>query len=95
MTRKDAGRASEVLGLRAINRAYMARQLMIERSPMPVADAIEHLVGLQGQVPLVPYTSLWSRLDGFDPAELGRLVADRSVVRTSLMRSHDPSGHRA
>jgi hypothetical protein len=53
---------------------------------MPVADAIEHLVGLQGQVPLVPYTSLWSRLDGFDPAELGRLVADRSVVRTSLMR---------
>jgi hypothetical protein len=86
VTRKDAGHASEALGLRAINRAYMARQLMIERTPMPVADAIEHLVGLQGQVPLVPYTSLWSRLEGFDPAGLGRLVAERSVVRTSLMR---------
>ena len=76
-----------MLGLRAINRAYMARQLMIERSPMPIADAVEHLVGLQGQVPLVPYTSLWSRLDGFDPDELGRMVADRTVVRTPVMRS--------
>ena len=65
----------------------MARQLMIERSPMPVADAIEHLVGLQGQVPLVPYTSLWSRLAGFAPEELGRMVEDRTVVRTSVMRS--------
>ncbi len=87
MTRAGATGPTEVLGLRAINRAYMARQLMIERSPMPIADAVEHLVGLQGQVPLVPYTSLWSRLDGFDPDALGRMVADRTVVRTPVMRS--------
>jgi DNA glycosylase AlkZ-like len=86
MTRVAPTGPTEVLGLRAINRAYMARQLMIERSAMPVADAIEHLVGLQGQVPLVPYTSLWSRLDGFDPDTLGQLVEERAVVRTSLMR---------
>lgn len=78
--------SSEVLGQRALNRAFMARQLMIGRSSMPVVDAIEHLVGLQGQVPLVPYTSLWSRLEGFDPHELGRLITERAVVRTSLMR---------
>jgi hypothetical protein len=78
---------TDVLSLRALNRAFMARQLMIERSTMPVVDAIEHLVGLQAQVPLVPYTSLWSRLDGFDPFELGRMVADRDAVRTHVMRS--------
>lgn len=78
--------SSEVLGQRALNRAFMARQLMIGRSSMPVADAIEHLVGLQGQVPLVPYTSLWSRLEDFAPNELGRMITERAVVRTSLMR---------
>ncbi len=78
---------TDVLSLRALNRAFMARQLMIERSTMPVVDAVEHLVGLQAQVPLVPYTSLWSRLDGFDPFELGRMVADRDAVRTHVMRS--------
>ena len=86
MTRAAAGGPSEVLGQRALNRAFMARQLMIHRSPIGVTEAIEHLVGLQGQVPLVPYTSLWSRLEPFDPDELGRLVAERAVVRTSLMR---------
>ncbi len=78
--------SSEVLGVRALNRAFMARQLMIGRSPMGTADAIEHLVGLQGQVPLVPYTSLWSRLEGFEPDELGRMLTERTVVRSSLMR---------
>ncbi len=87
MTRRATNRTGEVLDLRALNRAYMARQLLIRRSPMPVAEAIEHLVGLQGQVPLVPYTSLWSRLEGWDPMELGRMIEERTVVRTSLMRS--------
>jgi Winged helix DNA-binding domain len=86
MTRRTVVGSDEVLSRRALNRAFMARQLMIGRSPMAIADAIEHLVGLQGQVPLVPYTSLWSRLEGFRPDELGRMVTERAVVRTSLMR---------
>jgi len=53
---------------------------------MPVADAIEHLVGLQAQEPLEPYTGLWSRLEGFDPHELGALLETRKAVRTLLMR---------
>lgn len=44
----------------------MARKLMIRPSQIGSVEAMEHLVGLQGQVPLVPYTSLWSRLDGFE-----------------------------
>jgi hypothetical protein len=86
VTRKAAVGSSEVLGRRALNRAFMARQLMIHRSAIGTVEAMEHLIGLQGQVPFVPYTSLWSRLERFDPDELGRMIVDRSVVRTSLMR---------
>ncbi len=86
MTKKAAARSSEVLSQRALNRAYLERQHLIRRSPIGIADAMEHLLGLQGQVPLVPYISLWSRIDGFDPDELGRLITERAVVRTSLMR---------
>lgn len=54
---------------------------------MRVLDAVEHLVGLQAQVPLNPYTALWSRLERFDPYELGRLLLERRVVRIAVMRS--------
>jgi hypothetical protein len=75
-----------VLGTRALNRALLARQLLLERSALPAIDAIDHLIGLQGQEPLEPYVGLWSRLDGFDPDELVDLLETRQVVRTVLMR---------
>ena len=50
-------------------------------------DAVEHLVGLQAQEPLDPYTALWSRLEGFRPESLADLLAERRVVRTVVMRS--------
>ncbi|MGZ8601490.1 MAG: winged helix DNA-binding domain-containing protein [Actinomycetota bacterium] len=76
-----------VVGQRALNRALLARQLLLERTSMAVADAIEHLVGQQAQVPKDPYVGLWSRLDAFDPSELGAMVEDRRVVRAALMRA--------
>ena len=54
---------------------------------MPVSAALEHLVGLQGQVPRVPHLALWDRLAGYDPAELDGLMTSRAVVRTQLMRT--------
>src|SRR5262245_5247751 len=54
---------------------------------MPVAAAVEHLVGLQAQVPANPYVALWSRLDPFAPEDLSRLLVDREVVRIAVMRS--------
>jgi hypothetical protein len=51
-----------------------------------VGETVEHLVGLQAQATLPPYYGLWSRLDGFDPSELGCMLTDREVVRLTLMR---------
>jgi hypothetical protein len=53
---------------------------------MPVHQAVEHLVGLQAQEPLAPYYGLWSRLERFDPNELGRMLTERKAVRLTLMR---------
>lgn len=78
---------AEVLDRRRLNRALLARQLLLERSPMGPLAAIEHLVGMQAQLPMPPYFGLWTRLAGFDPGELSALFVDRQVVRIALMRS--------
>jgi hypothetical protein len=75
-----------VLTWRALGRATLARQLLLERAPLGAAEAVEHLVGMQGQAPHAPYLGLWSRLSTFDPEELSGLLADRRVVRVALMR---------
>ena len=71
---------------RALNRATLARQLLLERSTMSIPAAIEHLVGLQAQTPHTAYTGLWSRLEAFAPEALSELIAERRVVRLALMR---------
>ena len=79
--------AAPALTRRALNRATLRRQLLLERAPMPAYDAVHDLAGLQAQVPAVPYVALWSRLADFDPGELSGLTAERSVVRSPLMRT--------
>jgi Winged helix DNA-binding domain len=76
-----------VLSRRALGRATLARQLLLERVRRPVDATLEHLVGLQAQVPLVPHLALWDRLAGYDPGELDALMTSRRVVRTQLMRT--------
>jgi hypothetical protein len=78
---------ADVLDPRALNRATLARQLLLERTALPALDAIAHLVGLQAQVPLNPYHALWSRLDGFRPADLSQAMLDRRAVRIVVMRA--------
>jgi hypothetical protein len=75
-----------VLSDRALNRALLARQSLLERSDTPVVDAIDHLVGMQAQAPLAPYVGLWSRLAGFAPADLAAPLESRALVRATLMR---------
>jgi hypothetical protein len=80
--------AGPVLGRRALNRAILERQFLLRRVPLSVGSAIEHLVAMQAQVPRDPYVALWSRLEGFDPDALSRLIETRRVVRaTSMLRT--------
>jgi hypothetical protein len=74
------------LSRRGLNRALLARQLLLDRRPTSAYDAIEHLVGMQGQAPLAPYVGLWSRLAGFETGDLASLLIERRAVRTSLLR---------
>jgi hypothetical protein len=84
-----------VLSRRALNRALLSRQLLLDRVDLPdeagrrratVIQAIEHLIGLQAQAPFPPYYGLWSRLGGFRPEDLAALLTDRRAVRIALMR---------
>ena len=78
--------SADVMSDRALNRATLERQLLLRRASLTPLETVEHLVGLQAQVPLAPYTALWSRLDGFRLEELGRLLEERVLVRIVVMR---------
>src|SRR6476619_1615838 len=76
-----------VLSTARLNRALLARQLLLRRRRITVLDAVEHLVGIQSQAPRAAYVGLWTRVAGFRPEALERLMLERAVVRVALMRS--------
>ncbi|GAA2382275.1 winged helix DNA-binding domain-containing protein [Streptomyces glaucosporus] len=75
-----------MLGRRALNRALLARQLLLEPADLSALEAMEHLVGLQAQSPKAPYVGLWTRLRDFRHGELSELLTSRKAVRIALMR---------
>ncbi|MER7464258.1 winged helix DNA-binding domain-containing protein [Streptomyces sp. NPDC097981] len=86
-----------VLDTRSLNRATLARQLLLSRAAMSAQDAVAHLLGLQAQNVKPPYFQLHARLAGFRPAELAELMESRRVVRMVTMRStiHTHTAHDA
>jgi len=76
-----------VLSQRALNRATLARQLLLQRADRPVDEVVEHLVGLQAQTPHSWYVGLWSRIAGFHADQAAEMLTERRLVRVALMRS--------
>jgi hypothetical protein len=79
--------AIDVLDRRSLNRSLLERQLLLRRHKVSAFEAVEHLVGLQAQAPDPPYVGLWTRLAGFRPGELSRMILERRAVRVALMRN--------
>jgi hypothetical protein len=76
-----------VLTVRELNRATLARQLLLEPADLRLPAAMERLVGLQAQVNNPPYIGLWTRLPAMQRDALTQLMTERRVVRGALMRS--------
>jgi hypothetical protein len=79
--------AERVLSTQELNRAVLARQLLLERSSLPIARAVEQVAGLQTQYAPSAYIALWSRLRDFQRESLTRALEQRLVVQGTLMRS--------
>lgn len=77
----------EVLNRKQLNRATLARQMLLKREDRPLLEAVEHLGGLQSQTTHSWYIGLWDRLDPFDPEAVSALLEDRTLVRIGLQRS--------
>ena len=75
------------LTTRQLNRATLARQLLLERADHSAGRLLQHLVGMQSQAPLAPYVGLWTRVVDFRADELSALMIERRAVRASLMRA--------
>ena len=76
----------EQLTTKALNRALLARQMLLKREPASPLKVIAHLGGLQAQQPRPPFTGLWSRIEGFQPNHLQELLNTRQVLRTTSLR---------
>jgi hypothetical protein len=78
--------AERVLTERALNRALLARQLLLERARLPIPRALERMGGIQNQYAPSGYVGLWTRLEGFERDWLTRALERRTVVQGTLMR---------
>jgi len=78
--------AERVLTLRELNRATLARQLLLERKRLSPTAVIERLVGMQAQWPPAPYVGIWARTTSFRREALERELARGAVLKATMMR---------
>src|SRR4051794_35606275 len=78
--------AERVLTLRELNRATLARQLLLHRTRLSPTAVIERLVGMQAQSPQAPYVGIWTRTTGFRRGSLERLLRQSAIIRATATR---------
>lgn len=83
------------LNARQLNRATLARQLLLRREPLSVEDGVRRVLAIQAQSPASPYLALWNRIEAFDPATLDAAFAEDRVVKATLLRITLHAVHRA
>ena len=79
--------AERTLTRRELNRALLARQLLLERARLPIPRALERMGGIQNQYAPNAYVRLWSCLEGFQRDDLTRALERRAVVQATLLRA--------
>jgi hypothetical protein len=79
--------ADDQLTLRDLNRATLARQMLLERAALPATDAMEQLGGMQAQLNSAPSVGLWTRLRDFDRAQLAEAIESHDVVKATWLRA--------
>jgi winged helix DNA-binding protein len=75
-----------MLSPRALSRATLARQLLLERAKITPVKAVARLAGMQAQVPKPPFIGLWSRIEAFEHDDLRKAIARGELVRGTMMR---------
>lgn len=76
----------QTLTNRQLNRALLARQMLLAREKTSALEAVERLAGLQAQIARPPFVGLWTRLEGFRRGDLLGLLHERQVARFTAMR---------
>jgi len=79
--------AIRTLNLRELNRATLARQMLLKRAQLPVHAAIERLAGMQAQLASAPFVGLWTRLENFKREDLAKQIENRKIIKATLMRA--------
>ncbi|HLM51262.1 MAG TPA: crosslink repair DNA glycosylase YcaQ family protein, partial [Solirubrobacteraceae bacterium] len=78
--------AERIITARELNRALLARQLLLERSRAPLPRALERVGGIQAQYAPSTYVGLWSRLHALSRDQVTRALERRRAVQATLMR---------
>lgn len=79
--------AEPVLSTLALNRALLARQMLLERSPLGLIEVMEQMGGIQTQYAPAGYIGLWSRMRDFERSMLTHALEERLAVQATIMRA--------
>jgi DNA glycosylase AlkZ-like len=78
--------SERVLTQRELNRALLARQLLLERVRLPLPRVVERIGGIQNQYAPSGYVALWTRVEGFEREQLTRALERRALIQGTLLR---------